>query len=100
MGKGTSTPMVSGSPTEEGKGSTPPVKLTKKIMKRRMDKALPTNEALKPNSDKVTTFKNPGFKSGGLTETIDGGYPRSPSHVINVNVHPAVTRKLQTVKKK
>jgi hypothetical protein len=108
--KKTSTPMVSGSPSEEAgeapgtdtpaeesaEVGKPPVKVTKKSMNRRLQKAIPTNQALKPNSNKVTTFKKPGFQAGGLLQQIQGGHPPSPQHVINVNVHPAVSRRLQT----
>jgi len=103
MSKKTSTPMISGSSAEElaegDTGNMPPVKITKKSMNRRLQRAIPTNQALKPNSNKVSTFKKPGFKAGGLLQQIQGGPPPSPSHVINVHVHPAVSRRLQTVKK-
>lgn len=94
----TSKPMVSGKYSEEGVGKTPPVKMTKKIMNRRLNKGLPTNQALKPNSNKVTTFAKPGFQSGGLMQQVHGGPPPSPAHVVNVNVHPAITRKLEKKK--
>lgn len=102
-----SPPMVSGSPVEPADtGNMPPIKMTKKIMNRRLNKGLPTNQALKPNSNKTSTFKKPGFQAGGLMQQVSGGPPASPNHVINVNVHsgppahPAIIRKLQTVKKK
>jgi hypothetical protein len=105
MAKKTSTPMISGSPSEElaegetGPGKPVPIKVTKKAMNRRLQRAIPTNQALKPNSDKVSTFAKPGFKAGGLLQAIQDGHPPSPPHVVNVHVHPAISRRLQTVKK-
>lgn len=71
----------------------PPVKVTKQIMARRMNKGLPTM-AIKPNDSKDSSFAKPGNKSGGILEKINeskipGTRPKGSQ------ISSALSRKLQ-----